>query len=85
MPTKNLGREGKVGDWAIYHYMPPYPIGYAQIVSIVSERKGGEYELSDPWLKIWDKRYCSTFETKEECEEEYLKFTNNKNNYAYEG
>ena len=90
MPSKNLGRIGKVGEWAIYHFGPPYPAGYARIKSVTLPDKynpKGTYHLDDvPWmLEVWDARYCATFKTKEEAEKEYNDFVNNKNNYAFEG
>lgn len=82
MPEKNLGREGKVGEWAIYHFYPPYPTGYAKIIGVLD--RAYELDTLHP-LQFWDKRFCATFETETEAKKEYEDFRNNKNNYAYEG
>lgn len=66
---KNFRSLGKIGEWAIYYYRPPYPAGFAQIKYVNKDN----YELDTVhlFMSMWDKNYCSTFETKEECEKEY--------------
>ena len=79
---KNFRREGKVGEWAIYYWNPPYPGGFGRIKEVREEYY--YLEVSFP-LEIWDKNYCATFETEEEAKKEYYEFVKNKNNYALEG
>jgi hypothetical protein len=79
---KNFRREGKVGEWAICYYMPPYPVFVGEIKEVRSDC----YILALPFMfNCWDKGWCSTFPTEEEAKKEYTIFRENKNNYAYEG
>lgn len=79
---KNFRRQGKVGEWAICYYNPPYPAFVAEI----KETTSNGYELDLPfWFSLWNKNFCSTFETEEEAKKVFRDFVDNRNNYTYEG
>lgn len=74
--------ESKIGKWVIVMVMPPYPTGVGKIVG--DYKKYQDVKL--PWAtETWDKRYCKIYNTEQEAQDAYDKFTKNKNNYALEG
>jgi hypothetical protein len=74
-----------VGKWCITYYIPHLPTS----VGLITDESKDAYHIKigqmGVWVEIWDRSAVKIFDTQEEAQAEYDKFTQNKNNYAYEG